>query len=82
MGFGSFIVSWRKVIDDDEFFEKFEFGVMKEILIECSMVGSKVIFIKLVGLFGIGKKGSRRKKRVNLVIKSFSFCFVLLIVVD
>ncbi|XP_068751534.1 nephrocystin-3-like [Montipora capricornis] len=82
MGSGSSIASRRKVIDDDEFSEKFESGVTKEIPIECSTAGSKATSIKSVGSFGIGKKGSRRKKRANPVIKSFSLRSALSIAVD
>lgn len=66
-------IAGGKVVEDDEFSEKFESGVTKKIPIECSSAPArKTTSVRSVGSFGIGKKKSRRSTRDKPVTKSIS----------
>ena len=83
MGSASSIVNRKSVIDDEEFSEKFESGVTKEIPIECSSPSSpKAASMRSIGSFGIGKRMSRRKTRDKPVTKSISLRSALSITMD
>ena len=67
-------IAGGKVVEDDEFSEKFESGVTKKIPIECSSSAParKTTSVRSVGSFGIGKRKSRRSTRDKPVTKSIS----------
>lgn len=66
-------IAGGKIVEDDEFSEKFESGVTKEIPIECSSTPArKTTSVRSVGSFGIGKRKSRRSTRDKPVTKSIS----------
>lgn len=63
----------KKVIDDEEFSEKFESGVTKEIPIEIeNPPAPQTTSIKSVGSFGIGRRKSRKNTGDKPVTKSIS----------
>ncbi|XP_074629390.1 nephrocystin-3-like isoform X1 [Acropora palmata] len=73
MGSAGSLVVRKKVIDDEEFSEKFESGVTKEIPIEIeNPPAPQTTSIKSVGSFGIGRRKSRKNTGDKPVTKSIS----------